>query len=72
MRLIPKLTALLLLFITVTGCEEKDKQAKAPDPVVLKSQLEALDKAKQVEHLLQDKAAQQQKTIDESTNGQGQ
>ncbi len=72
MRLIPKLTALLLLFITVTGCEEKDKQAKALDPVVLKSQLEALDKAKQVEHLLQDKAAQQQKTIDESTNGQGQ
>jgi hypothetical protein len=72
MQLIPKLTALLLLFIAVTGCEEKDKQAKAPDPVVFKSQLEALDKAKQVEQILQDKAAQQRKTIDESTNGQGQ
>ncbi|WP_262967336.1 hypothetical protein [Methylobacter psychrophilus] len=66
------MTALLLLFIAVIGCEEKDKQVKAPDPVVFKSQLEALDKAKQVEQILQDKAAQQRKTIDESTNGQGQ
>ena len=62
----------ILLFIPITGCGEKDKQAKTPDPVVLRTQLEALDKAKQVESTLQDAAAQQRKTIDESTQGQGQ
>jgi hypothetical protein len=39
------------LFISITGCGEKDKQAKASDPVVLITQLEALDKAKQVERI---------------------
>ncbi|MFZ2171237.1 MAG: hypothetical protein WAW61_16575 [Methylococcaceae bacterium] len=64
--------AALLLFISITGCGEKDKQAKASDSVVLKTQLEALDKAKQVERSLQDAAEKQRKTIDEGTNGQGQ
>jgi len=72
MKLIIKLTT-MLLFISITGCGEQDKQAKASDPVVLKTQLEALDKAKQVERMLQDAAVQQQrKTIDESTHSQGQ
>jgi predicted small lipoprotein YifL len=71
MKLIIKLTT-MLLFISITGCGEKDKQAKTSDPVVLKTQLEALDKAKQVEGMLQDAAAQQRKTIDESTHSQGQ
>jgi len=34
MKPIPTLTAILLLFISITGCGEKDKQAKTPDPVV--------------------------------------
>jgi hypothetical protein len=72
MKLILKLTIMVLLFISITGCEEKDKQAKASAPVVLKTQLEALDKAKQVERVLQDKSVEQRKTIDESTNGQQQ
>jgi len=71
MQLILKLTAILLL-ISIIGCEEKDKQAKASDPVVFKPQREALDKAKQVESTLQDAAAQQRKTIDESTDSQKQ
>ena len=71
MKLIIKLTT-LLLFISITGCGEKEKQAKAPDPVVLKTQREALDKAKQAESMLQDAAVQQRKTIDESTHSQGQ
>ena len=71
MKLIIKLTT-ILLFISITGCGEKDKQAKTSDPVVLKTQLEALDKAKQVEGMLQDAAGQQRKTIDESTHSQGQ
>jgi hypothetical protein len=72
MQSILKLTAILLLFVSIAGCEEKDKQAKASDPVVFKTQREALDKAKQVERVLQNEATQQRKTIDESTNGQGQ
>ncbi len=71
MQLILKLTAILLL-VSIIGCEEKDKQAKAPDPVIFKTQREALDKAKQVEQVLQDEAAQQRKTIDESTDSQRQ
>jgi hypothetical protein len=72
MNSILKLTVIPLLFILTTGCEEKDQQAKAPDPVVFKTQLEALEKAKQVEGVLQDEAVQQRKTIDESTDGQKQ
>jgi hypothetical protein len=72
MRSILKLTAILLLFVSIAGCEEKDKQAKASDPVVFKTQREALDKTKQVESTLQDAAAQQRKTIDESTDSQRQ
>jgi hypothetical protein len=71
MKLIIKLTT-MLLFISITACGDQDKQAKASDPVVLKTQLEALDKAKQVERMLQDAAVQQRKTIDESTHSQGQ
>ena len=72
MKPILKLTLILLLFTSMTGCEEKDKQAKTPEPVVFKTQLEALEKAKQVEQVLQDEAAQQRKMIDESTNNQKQ
>ena len=63
---------IVMLFISITGCGEQDKQAKAPDPAVLNTQREAFDKAKQVENTLQDAAAQQRKAIDESTNSQGQ
>jgi predicted small lipoprotein YifL len=66
MKLIIKLTAVLLV-ISTTGCGEKGEQAKTSDPVVLKTQLEALDKAKKVEGMLQDAAQQQRKTIDDST-----
>jgi hypothetical protein len=62
MKLIIKLTT-MLLFISITACGDQDKQAKASDPVVLKTQLEDLDKAKQVERMLQDAAVQQRKTI---------
>ena len=72
MKLIIKITAVVLLFIAIAGCGEQDKQAKASDPAVFKTQLEALNKAKQVERTLQDAAAQQRKTIDESTDNQGQ
>jgi uncharacterized lipoprotein YehR (DUF1307 family) len=66
MKLITKLTALLLV-ISTTGCGEKEEQTKTSDPVVLKTQLEALDKAKKVEEIIQDAAEQQRKKIDDST-----
>ncbi|MDD5267473.1 MAG: hypothetical protein PHO08_10140 [Methylococcales bacterium] len=66
MNLIIKLTAVLLVILT-TGCGEQDDQAKSSDPVVLKTQLESLNKAKKVEGILQDAAEQQRKTIDDST-----
>jgi len=72
MKLIIKVAAVVLLFIAITGCGEQDKPAKASDPAVFKTQLEALNKAKQVERTLQDAAAQQRRTIDESTDNQGQ
>jgi hypothetical protein len=71
MKLIIKLTA-VLLFISIIGCSEKDKQAKTSDPVVLKTQREALDKAKKIEGMLQDAAEQERKTIDESTHSEKQ
>jgi len=71
MKLIIKLTAVLLV-ISNTGCGEKGEQPKTSDPVVLKTQLEALDKAKKVEGMLQDAAEQQRKTIDESTTSEKQ
>ena len=71
MKLIFKMTA-ILWFISIAGCSEQDKPAQAADTVVFKTQLEALDKAKHVERMLQDEAEQQRKTIDESTQNQGQ
>ncbi len=72
MKSILKLTTILLLFTSITGCEEKDQQAKKPESAVFKTQLEALEKAKQVEQILQDEASQQRKMIDESTDNQKQ
>ena len=72
MKLIIKLTTMLLFISMTTACGGQDKQAKASDSVVLKTQLEALGKAKQVERMLQDAAVQQRKSIDESTHSQEQ
>ena len=66
MNLIINLTAVLLV-ISTTGCGEKGEQGKTSDHVVLKTQLEALDKAKKVDGMLQDAAEQQRKTIEDST-----
>ena len=71
MKLIFKIMS-ILWFISITGCGEQDNPPKAADPVVFKTQLDALDKAKQVERMVQDAAAQQRKTIDESTDSQKQ
>jgi hypothetical protein len=71
MKLIIKLTVVLLV-ISTTGCGEKDEQPKTSAPVVLKTQLESLDKAKKVEGMLQEAAEQQRNSIDESTTSEKQ
>ena len=60
----------LLLFISVTGCDEQDKQAKTPNPVLFKNQLETLDQVKHVEDILQNSADEQRKTIDDNAYNQ--
>lgn len=40
---------MILLFLSIAGCGEQDKPAKASDPVALKVQLEALGKVKSIE-----------------------
>jgi hypothetical protein len=71
MKLIIKMTAIVLSF-SISGCDKQDQQANASKPDVLKTQLEALDNAKQVEQILQDAAAQQREAIDKNTQSQGQ
>ena len=58
---------ILLLFISVNGCDKKDKQTNNPNPALFKNQLEALDKAYQVQGVLQNSADQQRKTIDNNS-----
>jgi hypothetical protein len=63
---------LLLSIITLAGCNPpapttKDAGKPAAQSTLLQSQTEALDKAKQVEQILQNAASAQQATIDAQT-----
>ncbi|WP_340121673.1 hypothetical protein [Methylobacter svalbardensis] len=66
MKLINRVAAILML-VSITGCGEGDKPVKAADTGVLKTQLETLDQAKQVEQVLQDAAAQQRQQVEQET-----
>ncbi|HEY8036749.1 MAG TPA: hypothetical protein VIF37_14305 [Methylobacter sp.] len=66
MKLIIKITAALAL-VSVIGCNQDDKPAEAADTGVLKTQLETLDQAKQVEQVVQDAAEQQRQKVEEGT-----
>ncbi len=70
MKLIIKIILTVLILASVNGCDKKDDTpppAKAPDTGVFKTQLEALDQAKQVEQVLQSGADQQHQKIEEQT-----
>jgi len=58
--------AAILLFVSVAGCGEEVKP-KAPNPEILKTQLETVEQAKKVEQMVQDEAVQQRQTIEERT-----
>lgn len=57
----------MLLTLSITGCNKDDKPVKAADSAAFKAPLEALEKSKQVEANVLDAAEQQRKTIDEQS-----
>lgn len=60
--------AAILLFVSVAGCGEEEKPVKAAAHTeVLKTQLEALEQARQVDQMVQDAAVQQRQKIEEGT-----
>jgi hypothetical protein len=56
----------LLWFIVIAGCSDDSKPAKMED-TVLKTQTDALNKAKQVDQTLMDSAAKQRQNIEKET-----
>lgn len=64
MKLIIKIVPILTL-VSIMGCGQDDKPAKPADTGVLKTQLEALDQAKQVEQVVLDAAEQQRQKVEE-------
>lgn len=59
--------AVILMLVSITGCDKDDKPVKAVDTAVLKTQLETLEQAKQVEQVIQDAAEQQRQKIEAET-----
>ncbi|MFI3187403.1 MAG: hypothetical protein QX198_15620 [Methylococcaceae bacterium] len=66
MNLIIKV-AMMLMLVSVVGCDTDDKPIKAVDTGLLKTQREALEQAKQVEQGLKDAAEQQRQKIERET-----
>lgn len=63
MKLFIRMTAVLML-VAMNGCGQDDKPVKTADTGVLKTQLETLEQAKQVEQAVQDAAEQQRQKIE--------
>jgi hypothetical protein len=55
----------ILMLVSVVGCGKDDKPNKAADPEVFKTQMKALEQAKQVEQVTLDAAQQQRQKIEE-------
>ncbi|MGZ8239535.1 MAG: hypothetical protein ACXW00_12070 [Methylobacter sp.] len=66
MKLLIRVGAILAL-VTIVGCNKDDKQVEAVDPGPLKTQLETLQQAKQVEQQIQGAADQQRQKIEVGT-----
>lgn len=67
MKLITKFTIGLLLMVLAGCSQEEDKELKVAPPEVLRPQLETLEKARQVNGIVRDEAAQQREIIDEQS-----
>ncbi len=66
MKLLISVAAILVL-VSISGCDKDDKQVKAADTGLLKTQLETLEQTKQVEQQVQDAAEQQRQKIEAGT-----
>jgi len=55
------------VLVSISGCDKDDKQDKAADTGLLKTQLETLEQAKQVDQQLQDAEEQQRQKIEAET-----
>lgn len=68
MKLIIRVAAILLL-VSIAGCgkDKDDKPVKAADTEMLKTQLDTLDQAKQVEQVIQDATEQQRQKTEQET-----
>jgi len=66
MKLLISVAAVLVL-VSISGCDKDDKQDKAADTGLLKTQLETLEQAKQVDQQLQDAEEQQRQKIEAAT-----
>jgi len=66
MKLLISVAAILVL-VSIAGCDKDDKQVKAAETGLLKTQLETLEQAKQVEQQVQDAAEQRRQKIEAGT-----
>lgn len=55
------------MLVSIVGCGQDDKSIEATDTGALKTQLETLDQAKQVEQVVQNTAEQQRQKVEEGT-----
>jgi hypothetical protein len=66
MKLLIRVSAILTL-VAIASCNKDDKQVEAVNPGPLKTQLETLEQAKQVEQQVQGAADQQRQKIEAQT-----
>ncbi|MDD5274541.1 MAG: hypothetical protein PHR16_00470 [Methylovulum sp.] len=57
----------LLAAMVAVGCDKEENPTKPPQPTVFKKQQEALEKAKQVEGVIQDADDKKRALIDEQS-----
>ena len=66
-RRILKTSALVLSIVLIQACSDKTENTSATGEHVWKAQTESLDKAQQVDQILQDATAAHKQTIEEQT-----
>ena len=59
--------AVILMLVSIAGCNKDDKQVEAVNPEQLKTQRETLEQSKLVEQQVQDAADQQRQKIEAQT-----
>ncbi|HDY86327.1 MAG TPA: hypothetical protein ENH74_11715 [Methylophaga sp.] len=63
-----KILCMMVLMLIISACDDSDTLKKVDKEHVWKQQTDMIDKAKNVEQLLNDAAIQRQKTIEQQVN----